>query len=236
MTSPAVENYIKTIYQLQSEAQTVTTSALADALEVSPASSTNMVKKLAALKLVRHSPYRGVELTKAGEKLALEVIRHHRLVELFLAEALGVSWDRVHAEAEKIEHVISEDLEARIAAKLGNPEVDPHGDPIPSKAGRMQHDALRRLVDLPVGRSAIIRRVGAQEPEHLRYLGGLGLRPNARVEVLEQAPFGGPLRVRVASAEHMLDENFARKIFVVASPHPISPSTKKLGRLRERVK
>src|SRR5437867_1992714 len=226
MSSPAVENYIKTIYQLQSDTETVTISALADTLQISAASATNMVKKLADLKLVRHSPYRGVELTKTGEKLALEVIRHHRLVELFLAEALGVPWDRVHAEAEKIEHVISEDLEERIAAKLGNPEIDPHGDPIPTKTGRVQSQSLRRLAELPVGQSAIIRRVGAQEPEHLRYLGALGLRPNAQVQVVEQAPFGGPLRVRLSSGEHMLDDNFARQIWV----GPRLPVPKRRGR------
>ncbi len=218
MTSSAVENYVKAIYQLQSQDQPVTTSALAEALHVSNASTTNMVKKLAARKLVRHSPYQGVELTKTGEKLALEVIRHHRLIELFLHETLDVPWDRVHAEAEKIEHVLSEELEDRIAEKLGNPAQDPHGDPIPSKAGTVETMSWTRLADLTVGQAAIIRRVGAQAPEHLRYLGGLGLRPNAEVQIVEQAPFGGPIRVRVGTHEHVLDETFARQIWV--SPQP----------------
>src|SRR5919199_2531010 len=137
MNTPSVENYLKAIYQLETERDIVTTSALADALRVSAASATNMVKKLAAQKLARHSPYRGVELTPRGERVALEVIRHHRLVELFLVKALGVPWDRVHVEAEKIEHVLSEDLEDRIAQFLGEPTEDPHGDPIPSKSGRV---------------------------------------------------------------------------------------------------
>ncbi len=220
MTSAAVEDYCKAIYRLQSQDQPVTTSALAEALRVSNASATNMVKKLATRKLVRHTPYQGVALTKAGEKLALEVIRHHRLIELFLQEALDVPWDRVHAEAERIEHVLSEELEDRIAEKLGNPVQDPHGDPIPSKAGTVIQVPLARLVDLPVGQPAIVRRVGAQAPEHLRYLGELGLKPNAAVSILEQEPFGGPLRVRVGSNEHILDETFARQIWVTPPPVP----------------
>lgn len=214
MSSAAVEDYVKAIYRLQNEARGVTTSALAETLNVSAASATNMVKRLASRKLVRHSPYRGVELTRAGEKMALEVIRHHRLLELFLQETLDLPWDRVHAEAEKIEHVLSEDLEDRIAEKLGNPVADPHGDPIPTKAGKLDRESLRRLADLEVGQAATVRRVGAQEPEHLRYLAGLGVKPNAEVRIVEQVPFGGPMRVRVGSAEHVLDENFTRQIWV----------------------
>lgn len=216
MSSTAVEDYIKAIYQLHADGQVVTTTGLADSLQVSPASASNMVKKLAAQKLVRHSPYRGVELTKAGEKLALKIVRHHRLIELFLQETLDLPWDRVHAEAEKIEHVLSEDLEDRIAQKLGNPVADPHGDPIPSKAGIMKQAEMPRLSDLEVGDYATIRRIGPQEPEQLRYLAGLGVKPNARVEILEQVPFGGPMRLRVGSAEHVLDERFTRRIWVTA--------------------
>lgn len=212
--SAAVEDYVKAIYQLQSAAHVVTISALAETLRVSAASATNMVKKLAARRLVHHSPYRGVELTKAGEKMALEVVRHHRLIELFLHETLDLPWDRVHAEAEKIEHVLSEDLEDRIADKLGDPTSDPHGDPIPTKAGKLAHLEMPRLADLGVGDTATIRRVGAQRPEQLRYLGEMGVRPNARVQIIEQIPFGGPMRVRVGSAEHVLDENFTHQIWV----------------------
>ncbi len=214
MTSAAIEDYLKSIYLLQSETDTVTTSALAARLHVSAASATNMVKKLAARQLVRHSPYKGVELTPAGEKVALEVVRHHRLVELFLQETLGLPWDRVHAEADKLEHVLSDELEDSIAAKLGDPVTDPHGDPIPDKAGRIVGPAVEQLADLAVGQTAVVRRVGDQSPEHLRYLGELGLVPNARVQMLEQMPFEGPVRVRVGDVEHVLAADFAHRIFV----------------------
>lgn len=215
MTSASVQNYLKSIYQLQETSETVTTTALAQHLDISAASVTNMVKKLARLKLVRHSPYHGVELTPAGEKMALEVLRHHRLIELFLAEALGVPWEEVHAEAEKIEHVISEDLEDRIANFLGDPARDPHGDPIPTKAGTLDHPAYQTLMDVGEGQSAVIRRVSDQNPDHLKHFSKLGLVPDAMVNVLRREPFEGPLRVRVPSGqEHILDETLARSIWV----------------------
>lgn len=217
MTSASVQNYLKAIYQLQESCDTVTTTALAQHLDISAASVTNMVKKLARLKLVRHAPYHGVELTTAGEKMALEVLRHHRLIELFLAEALGVPWEAVHAEAEKIEHVISEDLEDRIANFLGNPERDPHGDPIPTKAGKVERTSSQSLLDVGAGETAIIQRVSDQNPAHLKYFRNLGLIPTATVDVLRREPFEGPLRVRVASGqEHVLDETLARAIWVEA--------------------
>ncbi len=215
MTSASVQNYLKAIYQLQEHCETVTTTALAQYLDISAASATNMIKKLARLKLVRHSPYHGVELTTAGEKMALEVLRHHRLIELFLAEALGVPWEAVHAEAEKIEHVISEDLEDRIANFLGDPAHDPHGDPIPTKAGKVARPAYQSLLDVGAGQSAVIRRVSDQNSDHLKHFSKLGLIPNATVDVLHREPFEGPLRVRVASGhEHTLDETLARGIWV----------------------
>ncbi len=214
MTTAAVQDYLKAIYLLQASSNTPTTSALAAALHVSPASATNMIKKLTARKLVRHSPYQGVELTPAGEKIALEMVRHHRLVELFLQETLGLPWDQVHVEADKLEHVLSEDLEDRIAEKLGHPSHDPHGDPIPDKAGNMASAPLRPLAELPVGEAALVRRVADQAPEHLRYLGELGLVPGAHVQMLEQMPFNGPVRVRIGKAEHMLDDAFARQILI----------------------
>jgi DtxR family transcriptional regulator, Mn-dependent transcriptional regulator len=233
MISAAIEDYVKGIYRLQGVTPVVTVSALAEALHVSAASSTNMVKKLSSRKLVRHSPYRGVELTKSGEKMALEVVRHHRLIELFLQETLDLPWDRVHAEAEKIEHVLSEDLEDRIAEKLGDPTADPHGDPIPTKGGKLVAAALQRLADLAVGESATIRRVDAQEPEQLRYLGHLGVKPNTRVQIVEQIPFGGPMRVRVGTAEHVLDESFTRKIWVARRGTGSKHSPRMTGNLRK---
>ncbi len=214
MTTAAIEDYLKSIYLLSSQSDTVTTSALAASMHVSAASTTNMVKKLAKSKLVRHSPYRGVELTRAGEKIALEVIRHHRLVELFLQQTLGLPWDQVHAEADKLEHVLSDQLEDRIATMLGDPVTDPHGDPIPDKEGRMVLPEVQALADLPVGETGIVRRVADQAPEHLRYLGNLGLVPNARVYKLEQMPFKGPVRIRVGQNEHVLDDQFACAILV----------------------
>lgn len=220
MSSASVQNYLKAIYQLQESNETVTTTALAQRLDISAASATNMIKKLARLKLVRHSPYHGVELTVAGEKMALEVLRHHRLIELFLAEALGVPWEAVHAEAEKIEHVISEDLEDRIANYLGDPERDPHGDPIPTKAGQVKHPVYQSLMAVQPGKSAVIRRVSDQNPEHLKHFFKLGLVPDATVAVLHREPFEGPIRVRVNSKhEHVLDETLARSIWVSAQVH-----------------
>lgn len=215
MTSASVQNYLKAIYQLQESCEAVTTTALAQHLDISAASATNMIKKLARLKLVHHSPYHGVQLTTAGEKMALEVLRHHRLIELFLAEALGVPWEEVHAEAEKIEHVISEDLEDRIANFLGDPERDPHGDPIPTKAGHVERPVYQSLLDVDAGQTAVIRRVSDQNPDHLKHFSKLGLIPDATVDVVQREPFEGPLRVRMASGlEHVLDETLARSIWV----------------------
>jgi DtxR family Mn-dependent transcriptional regulator len=216
MNSASEQNYLKAIYTLQENEAIVTTSALAEHLRISAASATNMVKKLAREGLVDHSPYHGVQLTKRGAKQALEVIRHHRLIELFLTETLDVPWDCVHAEAEKIEHVISEDLEDRIANFLGNPERDPHGDPIPTKAGKVEDISHQHsLFEVGAGESAIIQRVSDQKPEHLRHFSKLGLIPDATVNVIEREPFEGPLHVRVAAGqEHVLDEDLARAIWV----------------------
>lgn len=217
MISESVQNYLKTIYLLGADGKAVTTSALADALDISAASATNMIKKLASLKLARHSPYRGVELTKAGEKIALEVIRHHRLIETFLAEALGVPWDRVHAEAERIEHVISEELEDRIANFLGDPKRDPHGDPIPTRAGVVDEPPRPSLADIAEGETAVVQRIGAQDPEHLRHFSALGIVPNASVNVIRREPLEGPLRVRVdGGAEQILDQRLADSVWVIA--------------------
>jgi DtxR family transcriptional regulator, Mn-dependent transcriptional regulator len=222
MLSESIQNYLKEIYLLGAEGKTVTTSALAESLGISSASVTSMIKKLAAMKLSRHSPYRGVELTPAGEKIALEMIRHHRLIETFLAQALGVPWDCVHAEAERIEHVISEDLEERIANFLGEPTHDPHGDPIPTKAGILINPRRPSLAEIPDGETAVVQRIGAQDPDHLRHLSQLGIIPHARIDVIHHEPFQGPLRVRVAHTEHVLAEDFARQIWVTRSKkaHP----------------
>jgi DtxR family Mn-dependent transcriptional regulator len=213
--SPAVEDYLKAIYTLQQEHGQVSTSLLAEHLGFKPASVTGMLKSLADLHLVEYTRYHGVALTPAGEKIALEVVRHHRLIELYLVEALGYSWDEVHDEAEALEHVISEKLEARIAARLGHPTVDPHGDPIPTVEGTVPDGAHdRSLGALAVGEGGVIARVVDQNPDRLRYLADLGLVPGATVTVAASAPFDGPVSVRVGEAVHPLDRRLARAIFV----------------------
>lgn len=212
--SPAIEDYLKAIYTLGRSQPQVTTSLLADHLGFKPASVTGMLKTMADLQLVRYTPYHGVELTPAGERIALEVVRHHRLLELYLVEALGYGWDEVHDEAERLEHHISEKLEARIAARLGQPDFDPHGDPIPSVEGRLPADADARLSELGVGDRGSIARVRDQQPERLRYLADLGLVPGASLEVVASAPFDGPLSVQIGGAVHPLDRRIAREIYI----------------------
>lgn len=219
MQTQAAEDYLKTIYELQAGQAQVSTTALAERLGVAPASVTGMVKKLATMKLVDHQPYQGVTLTPAGQKIALEVIRHHRLVESYLAEALGVPWDQVHEEADKWEHVLSEDLEDRIDALLGYPTTDPHGAPIPARDGTLPQGSFRRLVDVPPGESAVVAEVSDHDPALLRYLGEMGLYPQAEVAVVSAAPFEGPLTVRVGKSEHALGREVAGYI-LVSVPEP----------------
>ncbi len=214
MHTQAVEDYLKAVYELGRTLDKVTTSALAQHLEVAPASITGMVKKLAKLKLVTHQPYKGVTLTEAGERIALEVIRHHRLVERYLAEALGVPWDQVHEEAEKWEHVLSEDIEDRIDSLLGHPATDPHGSPIPGRDGTVTQPACMPLSDVERGRTVTVSEVSDRDAELLRYLGELGLYPDSRVEVLAKAPFDGPLTLRVDGREQSLGREVARQVRV----------------------
>ena len=197
MLTPAMEDYLKTIYQLQQEQDSVSTSKLAEHMKYSPASVTGMIKKLAKLEMVEYERYRGVRLTPAGEQAALETLRHHRLLELFLTEMLGFSWDEVHDEADKLEHHISETLEARIFAALGEPTHDPHGDPIPTLSGELPTLELHPLTKLKAGDSGIIARVLTQDDEVLRYLRQLGLGLNVEVQVHSVAPIGGTLTLSV---------------------------------------
>jgi DtxR family Mn-dependent transcriptional regulator len=195
--SAAVEDYAKAIYALQVEAGgPVTNNALAERLGVTAASASNMVKKLAALDLAEHLPYRGVQLTPAGRRVALEVLRHHRLLELYLSQSLGVSWDRVHDEAEVLEHHISEELEELIAKALGDPTRDPHGDPIPTRDLELIEDVACTLDSLEPGECGRFTRISDHDPEMLRYLAQRGIAPGAQFEVVEKHPFGGPLFVR----------------------------------------
>ena len=212
------ENYAKAIYQLQgSGEEAVGTGAVADRLGVTPASASAMLKRLADDGLVEHAPYRGVRLTADGEQLALEMIRHHRLIELFLAEVLGMPWDRVHEEAEVLEHHISEELEELIAAKLGQPARDPHGDPIPNRELDIEDDRTVALSELAVGTAAVFERVSDRDPEMLRYLDSRGIRPGAEIEVTGREPFEGPIRVAVGGSEHALGTPLAQRMRVNAA-------------------
>jgi DtxR family Mn-dependent transcriptional regulator len=213
--SPAVEDYAKAIYALQRGDGAVSTTALAERLGVTAASASGMVRKLDEHGLVTHERYRGVRLTESGTRLALEMLRHHRLLELYLAEHLGVPWDRVHDEAEALEHVISEDLEARIAAKLGNPTHDPHGDPIPDADLHIVEETTRSLADLDPGDRGEFVRISDTDPEKLRYLDERGVRLGDAFEVLERQPFGGPLTVRFGERDHVLGGGLADAMRVV---------------------
>lgn len=212
--TPAMEDYLKVIYKLQQESDKVTTQSISERMNVQSPSVTNMVKRLADLNLVEYAPYRGVLLTASGRKAALEVVRHHRLLELYLKEALGYSWDQVHEEADRLEHSISEEFEARIDRALGHPTTDPHGDPIPTPDGEIRPMSELLLGDLESGVGAIIERVCDRDPEKLRYLGQLGLYPSARVQVIERFPFDGPVRVQVGDAEHIIGRELAQAIHV----------------------
>ena len=209
-----MEDYLKAVYRLRDSGAQVTTQRLADELGVTGPSVTNMVKRLHELRLLRHSRYRGVELTEAGTKIALEVLRHHRLLELYLSETLGMPWDQVHDEAERLEHHLSEELEERMDSALGFPTHDPHGDPIPSREGTIDHVSVVRLLDLEPGDRKLVTRVSDRDPEQLRYLGGLGLFPGATVAVLERLPFEGPIRIEVDGVEHIVGRPLAAAVHV----------------------
>jgi len=213
--SEAVEDYAKAIHALHERGSgAVSNSALAERLGVSPGSVTAMLKRMGEMGLVEHEPYRGVTLTKRGERVALEVIRHHRLLEAYLADALGMPWDRVHDEAEVLEHYISEELEQRIADALGEPPVDPHGDPIPSRELALAAAEGMPLARLDPGAEGVFTRVSDSDPEMLRYLAERGIRPGARVQVRERQPFGGPLTVAVADGEHAIGGELAERMLV----------------------
>jgi DtxR family transcriptional regulator, Mn-dependent transcriptional regulator len=222
--SHAVEDYCKAIYTLQSRTDSpVSTNALAQRLQITPGSVSAMLKRLDADGLIERVPYRGVSLTATGRRVALEVIRHHRLLELFLAETLDMPWDRVHAEAEVLEHVISEDLEQLIAAKLGDPTLDPHGDPIPSAELELAEPEFHRSLDaLQAGEGGVFARVSDADPEMLRYLSDHGIAPGDRVRVIERQPFGGPLLVSFAGGEReqAIGGQLARAMRIVPDGKP----------------
>ena len=215
MLSQAVEDYLKTIYKLQG-AGAVATTDLAQALGVASASVTNMVKRLASMKLVEHESYKGVRLTEAGEKIALEIIRHHRLLETYLKEVMGYSWAQMHEEAERLEHHISEAFEDKLDELLGYPTHDPHGHPIPTREGHVPEMSTTPLADTEAGHTVTIHHVSDADPALLKYLEEIGLLPQASVEVVEKAPFNGPLTLRIGEAEQVVGHEVARNVFVEA--------------------
>jgi DtxR family Mn-dependent transcriptional regulator len=209
--SASIQDYAKAVYALEGRAgAAVSTNDLAARLGVTAGSVSAMVRKLAEVGIVEHEPYRGVRLTDRGRRLALEVLRHHRLLELFLAEELGMSWDRVHDEAEVLEHVLSEDLERLIAARLGDPRVDPHGDPIPTPEFEIDERQTASLEELPAGAVGRFARVSDSDPEMLRYLSQQGIEIGDRIEVTGRQPFGGPVFMRVQDRELPLGGQLAR--------------------------
>jgi DtxR family Mn-dependent transcriptional regulator len=213
MPSESVQDYLKAIWKLERDGP-ATTSALAAELGVTPASATAMVKKLAGLGLVEHERYRGVRLTPSGERAALEVIRHHRLLELYLMKALGLGLDEVHAEAERLEHYLSEDLESRIDAALGHPTHDPHGDPIPTAELELVADDSRWLTEVADGAEAVVSRVPDGDPELLRYLASLGIVPDQPIVLVGRAPFDGPVTIEIGGARHAIGLGVAVQIRV----------------------
>jgi DtxR family Mn-dependent transcriptional regulator len=216
MPSTAVEDYLKTIYSLSRREEAASTSAIAEKLGVAAGSVTGMVKRLAELGLVEHVPYYGARLTELGEQQAVRLIRRHRVLELFLVDVLRYTWDRVHEEADRLEHAATDELIDRMAAVLGEPARDPHGAPIPSNAGRFVEWHYPTLGELQVGTRGVLRRVEDENPEALRYLAQLELVPGAEVEVLERAPFGGPLRLQVGGREQFVGVELARSLEVEA--------------------
>ena len=212
--SEAIQDYLKEIYKLLAAGERATTTAIARRMGVAPSSATAMLKKLAALGLAEHAPYRGVTLTEAGNQIALEVIRHHRLLEQYLAETLGLSIDAVHEEADRLEHALSEELEARIDEQLGFPTHDPHGHPIPDAGLQVERSQLRSLDALAPGEEATVKRVPDGDASLLRYLADLALVPGGRVKVERGEPFGGPLTIAVGGSEHTISRELAAQIGV----------------------
>jgi DtxR family transcriptional regulator, Mn-dependent transcriptional regulator len=205
----SVEDYLKAVYRLSPEGRPASTSEIARLLELSAPSVSGMVKRLSELGLLEHLPYKGVQLTEEGRRVALRMVRRHRLIESYLVEFLGYSWDTVHSEAERLEHAVSDTLVERMAAALGHPSVDPHGDPIPTADGAVKELATTPLAVLEVGDTAEIVRVAENDAERLRYLASLGLRPGTLVTVLERQPFGGPLTIETRGEIQVIGQALA---------------------------
>lgn len=214
----SVEDYLKTIYHLSLKGAPAGTSDIAHALELSPPSVSGMVKRLAEQGLLQHARYKGVELTEAGRKLALRMVRRHRVLETYLVEFLGYDWDTVHEEAERLEHAVSDPLIERMAAALGHPQVDPHGDPIPQADGSIVERAFTALPDVALGAAVTIQRVDASNADRLRYLATLGLKPGTRLTVIDRQPFNGPITIRTSTGDQVIGQELATALLCAPAP------------------
>ncbi|MBL0170003.1 MAG: metal-dependent transcriptional regulator [Gemmatimonadaceae bacterium] len=226
LTAP-VEDYLKAIYELETRQGSAATSEVAEALEVAPASVTGMIRRLAAQGYLDHVPYHGVQLTEVGRRAALRTIRRHRILESYLTGVLGYPWDRVHDEAEQLEHAASDELIERMAAALGHPVVDPHGAPIPTAEGTVEEPALRTLAELAIGEAARMLLVSDKDPALLRYLAEIGLQPGTDVTVLARAPFDGPLTLRIGTSESMVGLRLAEQVLVAADASPLPAKSRR---------
>ena len=214
MITNIVEDYLATIYRVTSENQKSTTTIIADKMRVSRGTVTSMFKKLAKSELITHVLYKGVSLTATGEKIALEIIRHHRLIELYLQNSMGIPWDKVHEEADKLEHILSEEIEDRIDELLNNPTNDPHGAPIPTKDGHVSNDIFRRLSQAKKGEELVIKRVDEEDSKKLVYLADKGLFPNTALKVTNVEPFNGPITIEIGNSEIIVGNKIADSVFV----------------------
>ncbi|MFH1052734.1 MAG: metal-dependent transcriptional regulator [bacterium] len=213
MLSQSVQDYVKTIYKLQADGL-VSTTDISREMKVSGASVTGMIKRLAEMKLVHYSSYKGVKLTEAGDKIALEIIRHHRLLELYLREELGFSLDKVHDEACRLEHFISEEFAEKITDIMGDPKFDPHGHPIPTKDGKLPFYEELMLTEANENTRVMIRRLGDSDPKLLEYLEKSGLLPGVILKVVEKAPFNGPITIILNGKEKIIGHEVAKNLFV----------------------
>ncbi|HEX6059710.1 MAG TPA: metal-dependent transcriptional regulator [Gemmatimonadaceae bacterium] len=216
LTAP-VEDYLKAIYDIERSGELAGTNEIAARLAIAPGSVSAMVRRLADQGLLEHERYRGARLTEMGRRAALRTLRRHRVIEAYLAHALGYPWDRVHEEAERLEHAASDELIDRMAAAIGEPTVDPHGAPIPTREGDVEERAHVALAALPEGRPSLVVRVSDEDAERLRYLAELGIGLGATVEIVDRAPYGGPLTLRVDGAERRIGPDLASQILV--EPH-----------------
>jgi DtxR family Mn-dependent transcriptional regulator len=221
LTAP-VEDYLKAIYELERSGEPAETNAIARILDIAPASVSGMIRRLAGQRLITHERYRGARLTPLGRKAALKTLRRHRVIEAYLTSALGYSWDRVHDEAERLEHAASDELIDRMAAAIGEPETDPHGAPIPTRDGTLREQTLVQLADLLAGESARVERVSDSSAELLRYLGELGIVPGTAVHVIAREPFDGPIALQLSSGPRTIGPALAAQVLVTRTRKPRS--------------